>query len=118
MSRRIRLGESLIQAGLINQAQLEQALARTSTSGERVGEALVALGFITEKDLVRTLAKDADIAFLEASDLQVDPAVVDLVSAATARDNNLVPLRADGRALVVAMSNPFDIGVIRALERS
>jgi type IV pilus assembly protein PilB len=118
MSRRIRLGESLIQAGLINPAQLEQALARTSTTGERVGEALVALGFITERDLVRTLAKDADIAFLEASDLRVDPAVVELVSAAAARDNNLVPLRADGRALVVAMSNPFDIGVIRALERT
>jgi type IV pilus assembly protein PilB len=118
MSRRIRLGESLIQGGLITQAQLDEALARTTTTGERVGEALVSLGFITERDLVRTLAKDADIAFLEAGDLSVDPAVVSLVSESAARDNNLVPLRADGRALVVAMSNPFDIGVIRALERS
>src|SRR5829696_6385218 len=118
MSRRIRLGESLVEAGLIDPAQLEQALARTSTTGERVGEALVALGFIAERDLVRTLAKDADITFLEADDLRVDPAVVGMVTAAAARANNLVPLRADGRALVVAMSNPFDIGVIRSLERA
>src|SRR3954465_9274010 len=98
MSRRIRLGESLVEAGLINAAQLDQALARKSTTGERIGEALVALGFITERDLVRTLAKDADIPFLEANELRVDPAVVSLITAAAARANNLVPLRADGRA--------------------
>ena len=118
MSRRIRLGESLVEAGLINTAQLEEALARKTTTGERIGEALVALGYITERDLVRTLAKDADIPFLESNELRVDPAVVSLVTAAAAKANNLVPLRADGRALVVAMSNPFDIGVIRSLERS
>jgi type IV pilus assembly protein PilB len=118
MSRRIRLGESLVEAGLINPAQLDEALARKTTTGERIGEALVALGYITERDLVRTLAKDADIPFLESSELRVDPTVVPLVTAAAARANNLVPLRADGRALVVAMSNPFDIGVIRSLERA
>jgi type IV pilus assembly protein PilB len=118
MSRRIRLGESLVEAGLINAAQLDEALARKTTTGERIGEALVALGYITERDLVRTLAKDADIPFLEASELRIDPGVVSLVTASAARTNNLVPLRADGRALVVAMANPFDIGVIRSLERS
>jgi type IV pilus assembly protein PilB len=118
MSRRIRLGESLVEAGLINAAQLDEALARKTTTGERIGEALVALGYITERDLVRTLAKDADIPFLEASELRIDPGVVSLVTATAARTNNLVPLRADGRALVVAMANPFDIGVIRSLERS
>jgi type IV pilus assembly protein PilB len=118
MSRRIRLGESLVEAGLINTAQLDEALARRTTTGERIGEALVALGYISERDLVRTLAKDADIPFLEAAELHVDPVVVSLIAAQVARTQNLVPLRADGRALVVAMANPFDIGVIRSLERS
>src|SRR3954471_16761705 len=118
MSRRIRLGESLVEAGLISATQLDEALARKTTTGERIGEALVALGYISERDLVRTLAKDADIPFLEANELRVDPAVVSFVTAAVAKGNNLIPLRADGRALVVAMSNPFDIGVIRSLERA
>src|SRR4051812_36356461 len=118
MSRRIRLGESLVEAGLINPAQLDEALARKVTTGERIGEALVALGYISERDLVRTLAKDADIPFLDAGELRVDPTVVSLVPAPVARTHNLVPLRADGRSLVVAMGNPFDIGVIRSLERS
>src|SRR4051812_48346340 len=118
MSRRIRLGESLVEAGLITAPQLDEALARKTTTGERIGEALVALGYISERDLVRTLAKDADIPFLEANELRVDPTVIPFVTAAVAKTNNLVPLRADGRALVVAMGNPFDIGIIRSLERA
>jgi type IV pilus assembly protein PilB len=118
MSRRIRLGESLVEAGLINVAQLDEALARRSTTGERIGESLVALGYISERDLVRTLARDADIPFLEPAELVVDTDVAGLVPATVARTHNLVPLRADGRALVIAMANPFDIGVIRSLERS
>ena len=107
-----------MEAGLINVAQLDEALARRNTTGERIGESLVALGYISELDLVRTLAKDADIPFLEAGELRVEPAVIALVPAQVARAHNLVPLRAEGRALIVAMSNPFDIGVIRSLERS
>src|SRR3954463_12900960 len=118
MSRRIRLGESLVEAGLISATQLDEALARKTTPGERIGEALVALGYISERDLVRTLAKDADIPFLEANELRVDSTVLPLVTSAVAKTNNLIPLRADGRALVVAMGNPFDIGVIRSLERA
>lgn len=118
MSRRIRLGESLVEAGLITAVQLDEALKRRLSSGERIGEALVGLGYITERDLLRTLAADADIPFLEARELVVDPTVVSLVSADMARAQHVVPLRHDGKALLVAMGNPFDVGVIRSLERS
>ncbi|MEO6877533.1 MAG: ATPase, T2SS/T4P/T4SS family [Gemmatimonadaceae bacterium] len=118
MSRRIRLGESLVESGLITQAQLDEALTRRLTSGERIGEALVGLGYISERDLLRTLAQDADIPFLEARELVVDPMVVGLVAAPVARSQHVLPLRHEAKALLVAMANPFDVGVIRSLERS
>jgi type II secretory ATPase GspE/PulE/Tfp pilus assembly ATPase PilB-like protein len=118
MSRRIRLGESLVESGLITPAQLDEALKRRLTSGERIGEALVGLGFITERDLLRTLAQDADIPFLEARELVVDPMVVGLVPSVVARTQHVIPLRHEAKALLVAMGNPFDVGVIRSLERS
>jgi type II secretory ATPase GspE/PulE/Tfp pilus assembly ATPase PilB-like protein len=118
MSRRIRLGESLVEAGLISPAQLDEALKRRTSTGERIGEALVGLGYISERDLLRTLALDADIPFLEARELVVDPMVVALVPAPVARSQHVVPLRFEARALLVAMGNPFDVGVIRSLERS
>ena len=118
MSRRIRLGESLVDSGLITQAQLDEALKRRVSTGERIGEALVGLGYISERDLLRTLAQDADIPFLEPRELVVDPAVIPLVAAPVAKSQHVVPLRFEAKALLVAMGNPFDVGVIRALERS
>lgn len=118
MSRRIRLGESLVEAGLITRAQLDEALKRRLSTGERIGEALVGLGFISERDLLKTLAADADIPFLEPRELVVDPTVVGQVSGVVARAEHIVPLRYEGKSLLVAMGNPFDVGVIRALERS
>jgi type IV pilus assembly protein PilB len=118
MSRRVRLGESLVESGLITPAQLDEALRRGNTTGERIGEALVGLGYISERDLLRTLASDADIPFLEPRELVVDPMVVGAVSVTIARAEHVVPLRVEGRSLVVAMGNPFDVGVIRSLERS
>src|SRR3954469_10109612 len=112
MSRRIRLGESLVEAGLITQAQLDEALKRRLTTGERIGEALVGLGFISERDLLRTLAADADIPFLEPRELAVDPSVIVSVSPVVARSHFVVPLRYEGKSLLVAMGNPFDVGVI------
>jgi type II secretory ATPase GspE/PulE/Tfp pilus assembly ATPase PilB-like protein len=118
MSRRAKLGESLIESGLITPAQLDEALKRGNSSGERLGEALVGLGYISERDLLRTLAADADIPFLEPRELVVDPTVVGAVSSTVARAEHVVPLRVEGRSLLVAMGNPFDVGVIRSLERT
>jgi type IV pilus assembly protein PilB len=118
MSRRIRLGESLVEAGLITQQQLDEALKRRLTTGERIGEALVGLGFISERELLRTLAADADIPYLEARELAVDPMVAGTVPPMVARSHFVLPLRFEGKALLVAMGNPFDVGVIRSLERS
>jgi type IV pilus assembly protein PilB len=118
MTRRIRLGESLVESGLITQAQLDEALNRRVGTGERIGEALVALGYISERDLLRTLAQDADIPFLERGELVVDPTTTAHIPSAIAHLQQVVPLRFDGRALIVAMRNPFDVGAIRALERS
>jgi len=118
MSRRARLGESLIESGLITPAQLDEALKRGNATGERLGEALVGLGYISERDLLRTLAADADIPFLEPRELVVDPMVIALVPGPVAKSHQVIPLRYEAKALLVAMGNPFDVGVIRSLERT
>ena len=51
----IKIGDLLVKSGAITQAQLEQALALQSTTGERLGEVLQNHGFITEKQLIDTL---------------------------------------------------------------
>jgi type II secretory ATPase GspE/PulE/Tfp pilus assembly ATPase PilB-like protein len=117
MATRNRLGESLLLAGLITERQLDEALRRGNTSGERIGEALVALGHLSGLDLHRVLAQDAGIPFIETAGLVVDPTVLSLVPSAFARSRGVIPLRLDDRGLHVAMRDPFDMTGVRLLER-
>ena len=50
-TKRIRLGEILIKAGVLEEAQLEQALARQKETREQIGEILSAMGFVTEEKI-------------------------------------------------------------------
>jgi type IV pilus assembly protein PilB len=117
MATRNRLGESLLLAGLITERQLDEALKRGSTSGERIGEALVALGHLSGLDLHRVLAQDAGVPFIETAGLVVDTTVLSLVPAAFAKSRGVIPLRQDERGLHVAMRDPFDMTGVRLLER-
>ena len=64
------LGQLLVEAGLVDSAQLEGALAEQQKSGRRLGEILVARGAISGPDLIRVLAEQAGI------DVTIAPAAV------------------------------------------
>ena len=55
--KRLRVGEALLQQGLLSQEQLTKALEAQRSSGRMLGEMLVEQGVITNAVLVRTLAK-------------------------------------------------------------
>ncbi len=109
---RRRLGELLVGAGLITQAQLEEALAAARQAGrrERLGQALVRLGHVTETDVARCLADQLGLAYLAVEVLPVDEALGATVPAALAERHGLVPLRreADG-TLVIACADPTNV---------
>ncbi len=117
MELKPRLGTALMNAGLITQAQLDEALALQASKGERIGKALITLGYLSEVDLLRTLCREANVPYLSIQELQPEPAAASLVDEEFARSNVLLPLRQEGRTLVVAMANPFDIAVVRSVER-
>ena len=57
LSKKMRLGDSLIAEGLINEEQLQQALALQKKSGKRLGAVLVEMHLVTEQDIVQILSK-------------------------------------------------------------
>jgi hypothetical protein len=109
---RIRIGDLLVKAGVITDAQLKQALAEQHQWGGKLGDILVRMAFVTEDVLVRALAKQSGIP---RADLvgEAPKAALERVSAETAEEFGLVPLalQDDGRTLVVAMSDPLNIMV-------
>jgi len=109
---RIKIGDLLVKAGVITDLQLRAALAEQQQWGGKLGDILVRMEFLTEEILVRALSKQTGIP---RADLTGDPdrASLALIPAEVAEEFGLVPigLKDEGRTILVAMSDPLNIGV-------
>jgi hypothetical protein len=113
-----RLGELLLQQGVINRAQLQQALARQGQAGGRLGSNLIAIGALDEATLARILAEQLRIASATATQLEkATRAAINLIPRELAVRFRAVPLRIDGKRLWVAFADPTDREAIATLER-
>ena len=116
---RLRIGEMLVQLGRLDSAQLQAALAHQRQWGGRIGGAIVQLGFLREPVLLETLGRQLGVPFVEIGDREIPPKVLALVPRKLAQARRVLPLElsAEGRraALVVALGDPADLGVIDEL---
>src|SRR6059058_875271 len=84
--RGLPLGTILYRRGLVEQSELEEALAAGMESGERLGEVLIGRGLVAEEEIGRCLALQQGLTFLSEEELVVDPAVAALIPAAEAHE--------------------------------
>ena len=92
MNTRQRLGDVLLQHGLVTREQLDEALARHRGSGRRLGEVLLSLGAITREQLTWALSEALHIPFVELSDEVVDLEVARSLPEAVLRRHEAVPI--------------------------
>lgn len=112
LQTRRRLGDLLIDDGLITRAQLEEVLnSRMEVDGrlERIGEAAVRLGMCTADEIGRALAHQLDLEYIDDQVLQVTSDVADRVPRHLAERHLVAPLRIDGDMIVVACADPTNI---------
>ena len=118
--RKMRLGDLLVQEGLITPDQLRIALTEQKTQKMPVGRLLVRMGFVTEatvRDIMaRTIGKDA----IDLTQVVVDAEALKLVPQEFARRNRLLPIAFDAtaRVLLVAVTEVFNVMVIDQLRAS
>lgn len=104
-----KIGDLLVDKGLINIAQLEEALREQSLSGKRVGEILVEKGHISEDDLISTISERLSIPKVSVSQMVIDPSILKLVNVDVARRYTLIPIFQIGNTLTLAMADPLNI---------
>lgn len=110
---RRRLGEMLIERGIINYSQLKEALDVQKQKGERLACLLVELGIISEEGIASFYASELNLSRVMASQLQnIDPAVKDTLPDSLVRKNLILPLSRDGHILTVAMADPLNVMAI------
>lgn len=112
-----KLGEALIQHGIITRIQLDEALSlANSTTGKSllVGEALVELGYCTEKEIARTMAHKSKVRFASLNDMNIDPQASNLLTPGLALRYMALPVAfsENKEKLIVAMQNPSDLFTI------
>lgn len=114
---RKRLGELLLQEGLINEKQLETGLEEQKQTGELVGEILVRKGYITESDIARTISTQFSFPYLSVSHYYIAPEMFSLFSLQELEKNLFVPIDRFGDVLTIVVAGLLDQEVLDAIER-
>ena len=113
---RKKIGECLIQAGLISEDDLQVALAEHKKTGERVGSVLVRLNLATEKQITKALAYQLGFPYVSLSDEPPDPGAIVLISKDVALKRVCVAVKLEKNLLTVAMSDPLLFSLVQDLE--
>ena len=111
------LGQRLIEAGLINDTQLQTAMREQQRTREYLGKILIRLGFVNEEAVGAALAAQARVKYVDLGQYTPQSEATKMVPENFAREHRLVPVSYVGKVLVVAMANPLDIITIDELRR-
>jgi type IV pilus assembly protein PilB len=115
--RRVRLGELLVEAGLISQAQLQQALEQQHATGERLGKVLVSMGLATQDSIARAVASQLGIEYVNLQTTTIPEDVLTALPEPLIRRYQVVPVRLEEDALVLGMVDPLDIVALDDIRR-
>ena len=113
---RKKIGECLIQAGLISEEDLQVALAEHKKTGERVGTVLVRLNLATEKQITKALAYQLGFPYISLADEPPDAGAIVLISKDVALKRVCVAVKLEKNLLTVAMSDPLLFSLVQDLE--
>ena len=106
---KVKLGDLLLNAGIINNEQLNQALQAQREKGGKFGATLIELGLVTEKVLLDTLSKQLNIEYVDLTNFNVDAEIVRQIPEKIARRFRVVALDMKNNKYLVGMVDPTDI---------
>lgn len=112
---RKRLGDLLVEEGIVAPAQLEQALSQQQSTGRKLGDTLISMGFLSEQQMLQFLSRQLDIPLIDLTRVTVAPDTVSLLSEVHARRLRALVIGAQGDTVRVAMSDPADLAAQEAV---
>lgn len=112
MTERKKMGELLKDAGLIDDFQLEAALSHQRNWGGKLGAIIVELEFAREEDIARVISEAMGVPYVNLFEPEISPDVIKLLKADMAKKFGVIPVKKEPNALVLAMSDPMDIGTM------
>lgn len=107
VNRTQRIGDYLVEHGLLSQENLEKVLAKQKeTKGKMFGDVVVEMGFISDKEFAKILAERMNVEYADLDAITFHTEVVKKIPESVARKYNLIAISLEGRKLKVATSDP------------
>lgn len=118
-----RIGELLVEAAVLSQSQLEQALFAQRKDGRKLGQLLIELGLVSEVALTQTLSRQLSVAWVSLYHVDFSRSLLNLVTKEIAEQYCLVPVfvkhvRHEGNTLYVAMDDPTNESALEEVARA
>jgi len=109
-----RIGDILLDAKIITEAQLKDALSKQEKS-ERLGETLARLEYATEMQILKALEDSTGVQRVALANFTIDEHVLELIDEAFCRRHTIIPLKIEGKNLLFATADPLDFVVIEEI---
>ena len=104
-----------MQAGLITEEQLQEALREGRERNMRLGDVLISRGYITEQQRIEVLEFQLGIPHVQLYRETIDPRAIQMIPRLLAETHKVLPYRIEGNRLTVAMADPLDYYAIEEL---
>lgn len=118
--RNERIGDYLVNQGLITQEQLQQVLAaqKDSNGTKKFGDVVVELGFMSEVNFAKALAGNLRVQYVDLDSIEINTEAVQLVPEALARKHTVIAINVQGKRLTVATNDPVNFIVLEDIKVS
>ena len=111
-----KLGELLIESGLLTIDKLKDALETQKSTGKRLGEALIDMKIISEEEMAFSLAMQLKIPFIDLIDYSIKNDVIDCIPEEVCQKFICIPLSMKNNILDVAIADPLDLHIMKDLQ--
>ncbi len=115
MAPRKRIGDLLVESGLISEDQLGNALKEQRELKMKLGDVLLTRNYITEQQLIEVLEFQLGIPHVQLYRQKIDNKVISIIPQRLAEQHQVLPLKTEGNKLILAMADPLDYFAIDEL---
>ncbi|MGI6091444.1 MAG: type II secretion system ATPase GspE [Veillonellaceae bacterium] len=109
---RKRLGNLLIEAGIITKEQLDKALSVQQKTNERLGRVLLNLGYVSEDSMIEVLEFQLGVPHVDLANLPITKEVAAAIPVSLAERYQIIPIKREGKKLTLAMVDPTNFYAI------
>ncbi len=120
MIQRVRkkLGEILVEAGLLQEADVRKALAEQGKYGEKLGKVIVRKGLLSEKEIIETVSKQLGIPIIDLDDRNIPEEVIRMIPEDIGKNYMVIPVERRFNVCRLAMVDPLDINAMDEASRA